>query len=443
MMNRLFPSRLGTAILLYTLCAVTLSAGLYFALQSVAGEIIDRHFSTSSVSEVHTDAEIASFQEFVTANSLSSRDIDQIQSWVIDEKYVLMNIYKDSYLIYSSSAPSFINTNRSRMREMTPPWRHLYDLTFSDGSARVDLIWLASSSYFDLATVCSLTAAFACFMLTFLLLLKRKISYINLLANELKFLEGGDLNRAVTVKGNDELAYLANGIDQMRKSFVERMNSEKEAYTANSELITSISHDLRTPLTILIGFLDIVACGKCSTREQLDHYLQNSREKAYQIKELTDKLFEYFLAYGAANRAPELSEFDSRTLLSQLLGEHILSLEDQGFPVSMQSDVPCERIAVNLIAVRRIFDNIFGNIKKYADPAFPVEISFPDLGGGLCVAISNTARRELPSGERTGIGLKICEKIMIQHGGSFLAEREGLHFIARVCFPIRQNPEGA
>lgn len=441
-MNKLFPSRLGTAILLYMLCALAASAALYFALQNLAGNIIDRHFSTSSVSEAHTDAEIASFQEFVTENNLSTRDIDQVQSWVTGEKYVLMNIYKDSYLIYSSSAPSFINTSRSWMREMTPPWRHLYDLTFADGPVRVDFIWLASSSYFDLATVCSLTAAFACFTLVFLLLLKRKISYINLLANELKLLEGGDLNRAVTVKGSDELAYLANGIDEMRKSFVERMNSEKEAYLANSELITSISHDLRTPLTILIGFLDIVACGKCTTREQLDRYLQNSREKAYQIKELTDKLFEYFLAYGTANRAPELTGFDSRTLLTRLLAEQVLSLEDQGFPVCVQTQAPSARIAVNLIAVRRVFDNIFGNIKKYADPAFPVEISFPDSGGQLCVLISNTAEREPPAGERTGIGLKICEKIMAQHGGSFAAERDGELFRARTCFPIRHNSEG-
>lgn len=440
-LRRLLPSRLGAALLLYILCALAVSAALYFALQYVSGALISRNFSNSSVSEEHTALELAAFQEYVTANSITSRDTGKIQSWVVGEKYVLMNIYKDSFLVYSSSAPRFMNYTTFRAGESTPPWRQLYDVTFADGVGRVDIVWLASSSYYEFALVSDLLISFGCFMMIFLLLLGRKVSYINHLARELKVLEGGDLSRAVTVRGNDELADLALGIDEMRKSFLDRMNREKEAYTANSELITSISHDLRTPLTLLIGYLDIIACGKYAAPEQLERYIGSSREKAYQIKELSDKLFEYFLVYGPTLQEPEKGAFDSGTLLTQLIGEHVLSLQDQGFTVRLGSETPHAVLKLNLIAVRRVFDNLFGNIKKYADPASPVDISFERTGESLWVVISNTVREGGPSAESTGIGFKICEKIMAQHHGSFRAVRDGRMFTATVCFEAGQ--EGA
>lgn len=69
----------------------------------------------------------------------------------------------------------------------------------------------------------------------------------------------GDLDHPITVRGNDEITSLALDMEKMRLSFQERIKGEEEAKRANSELITSISHDLRTPLTILMGNLDIIA----------------------------------------------------------------------------------------------------------------------------------------------------------------------------------------
>ena len=72
----------------------------------------------------------------------------------------------------------------------------------------------------------------------------------------------------------------------MRKSFIGRLESEDKARLANSELITAMSHDLRTPLTVLVGYLDIIEYKKYKTDENLRQYIHNSREKAYQIKYL-------------------------------------------------------------------------------------------------------------------------------------------------------------
>ncbi|WP_346937045.1 histidine kinase dimerization/phospho-acceptor domain-containing protein [Clostridium sp.] len=102
-----------------------------------------------------------------------------------------------------------------------------------------------------------------------------------MLKSEIKILEGGNLTHEITINGDDELSSLAQGINEMRKSFIGRLESEDKARLANSELITAMSHDLRTPLTVLVGYLDIIKYNKYKTDENLRQYIHNSREKAY------------------------------------------------------------------------------------------------------------------------------------------------------------------
>ncbi|MDX9872165.1 MAG: HAMP domain-containing sensor histidine kinase [Clostridia bacterium] len=428
-----YSTRFGAKILLYILYSLMLSIILFYVLHLWAGRLIDSHFSRTSISEEHTEQEVENFRAYVSDNGLTTQDSEAIQSWINAEKYVLMSIYKNDYLVYSSSAPSFVEFGG--YKRATPPWRHLYDVTFADGEAKVDIIWLASSSYYDVADVFCLVVSILCFVVVFLLLIKGRINYINQLANELKILEGGNLDYGINVKGNDEIADLANGIDEMRQSFLERLKSEEEARHANSELITAMSHDLRTPLTILIGFLDVVYYKKHNSEEQLERYIANSREKAYQIKELSDKLFEYFLVFSSPDQEKNLQRFEGNPLVMQLIGEHVLSLNDQGFTVQITSDVPESALEINLIAIRRVFDNLFNNIKKYADPDSPVIISFEKTEAELSVILSNSIRKGQPAVESTGLGLKTCEKIMAQHHGSMGVSKTEKLFSVTIRFP--------
>ena len=81
---------------------------------------------------------------------------------------------------------------------------------------------------------------------------------------------------------NDEIGRLAESVDAMRDSIVDRLNSEKKAWDANTQLITAMSHDIRTPLTSLIGYLDIIGTGKYKLNYQVtttwDDYVANLKE---------------------------------------------------------------------------------------------------------------------------------------------------------------------
>ena len=204
-----------------------------------------------------------------------------------------------------------------------------------------------------------------------------------MLENEIKILEGGNLTYQISIKGKDELSSLAQSINEMRKSFIERLDGENIARLANRELVTAMSHDLRTPLTALVGYLDIIEYKKYKTDENLRQYIHNSREKAYQIKHLSDKLFEYFTVFNTDEDDLEMETFDGIQLIEQLIEEQIIILQNNGFDFEFNSCNTPFYIEVNLFSIRRVFDNIFSNILKYVDKSKPVKIFYIPVAGVL------------------------------------------------------------
>ena len=149
----------------------------------------------------------------------------------------------------------------------------------------------------------------------------------------------------------------------MRTSFIEGLEHEEEMPKHASELLTAMSHDLRTPLTSLIGYLDIIDLGKCHSPEQVQKYVHSGKQKAYQIKEMTDKLFEYFLVYSENDKPVEKERLDAATLFTQLWSESAMSLETEGFHVDMRAEESTCEVLANVPLLRRVFDNLVSNVR--------------------------------------------------------------------------------
>ena len=136
----------------------------------------------------------------------------------------------------------------------------------------------------------------------------------------------------------------------MRCAIKERQQKEEEAGKANRELVTAMSHDLRTPLTSLLGYVDILQMEKGEDRGQQRKYLNSIRDKAYQIKELSDKLFEYFIVYGRKREELEAEEVNGAEFLGQIVEESLFDMESEGFDIRRSSDeINCRLLAdINL-----------------------------------------------------------------------------------------------
>ena len=207
----------------------------------------------------------------------------------------------------------------------------------------------------------------------------------------------------------------------MRSSLIQRLINEKEAWDKNSELITAMSHDIRTPLTSLIGYLDIIESGKYQSEEEAMKYVAASRDKAFQLKDLSDKLFQYFLVFGSKGTERNLEIYDAGILIQQLLSEHVAELMNYGFNVDFDYNIPeGVEIEADVSGLKRMVDNVFSNVMKYAAPDFSVKVSAKHKEDKIFIQLENHVREDSRNVESNKIGLKTCEKICKDMGGDFV-----------------------
>ena len=312
----------------------------------------------------------------------------------------------------------------------------LYEVKFADGTAQAGVSYYVEYGYYAAASVLGGVISMAVFALMLVMLIRGKIRYIDLMEQEIQILKGGDLDYRITVKGKDELASLAAEIDAMRCAIKERQQKEEEAGKANRELVTAMSHDLRTPLTSLLGYVDILQMEKGEDRGQQRKYLNSIRDKAYQIKELSDKLFEYFIVYGRKREELEAEEVNGAEFLGQIVEESLFDMESEGFDIRRSSDEINCRLLADINLCRRVFGNIFSNLLKYADRNRPVTVSYQQRADCLIICFGNYVAEDAQEKESTGIGLKTCAKIIGDHGGSFYSGREAGFFLTKISLPL-------
>lgn len=424
--NKLAAKLLATAAL-----SLIIAAAAALAMRMIAYDALDEKLASAEFSD--EDAALVRLQNYIDKNRLSTNDVSKLDAWRNKEKYLSFAIYTDGGLIYDSeygakfdSAEQYIVFND----------QYDYILRFSDAKAYAIIFSYRAFAYYSAADWASAAAGLLLFLLLIALFMSKKLKYLARLTNETAILEGGDLTYKITVIGNDELGELARGIDDMRKAILDRQSGEAEAKNANRELIAAMSHDLRTPLTSLLGYLDLMEMGKYDDSAQLAHFIKSSREKGYRIKQLSDKLFEYFLVYASdwSNTPCEL--VDVWTFLSQIISENVFELELAGFTVNVECEPFKAAAYISTELMQQVFENAFANIKKYAALDLPVTIACAYDGVESSVSIVNGIKAGRECKEGTHIGLKTCEKLMRFHGGSFFAAEEAGSFSVSIRLPV-------
>ena len=173
-------------------------------------------------------------------------------------------------------------------------------MRFADGVYRVAIGDSSNVREDNINRILSVLLASIAFISIMFWYIRRLTNRIIRLSREAEAIGAGDLEAPITVKGEDELATLAVEMDSMRRSVIERMSGERRAWEANSELITAISHDIRTPMTALIGYLGLLNGNGVPDADRNRAFISSAYDKAMELKDLTDELFKYFLVFGRA-----------------------------------------------------------------------------------------------------------------------------------------------
>ena len=225
-------------------------------------------------------------------------------------------------------------------------------ITFKDGEGIVYVSSMHLLKYVKYYFYVALFVSLLIFFLPTFIFIKRKVKYINILKQEVLNMSQGDLSHAMTITSHDELAILAQEMDTLRITLASNYQNEARIKEAHQEMITCLSHDLRTPLTSLRGYLDILCLHCYKDEKQMDHYLNSCIEKTEQIKDLSNKTFEYSLVYND-DLIPSLETISSESFI-QYIEEHLEYLELEGFKIEKEITISSVQLQLDLSMMKRM-----------------------------------------------------------------------------------------
>ncbi|MBB5179593.1 signal transduction histidine kinase [Planomicrobium koreense] len=273
-----------------------------------------------------------------------------------------------------------------------------------------------------------------------LVLMLKRFSYLNVLMQETEAMARGQLNQAVPIRGSSPLANHARQLNRLKEGVKISMSEQAKSERLKTELITNVSHDLRTPLTSIITYTDLLKAPVLSDEERLS-YAGILDRKSQRLKTLIEDLFEVS-KMASGNIELHRSKLDFAQLLQQALAEHAEDIEQSGldFRVSI-GDKPLY-IYADGQKWWRMLDNLILNSLKYALPGTRVFVSLNGTGGEAEFIIKNITRYELGENpdelferfkrgdasrqtEGSGLGLAIAQSIVDLHGGALKIEVDG------------------
>ena len=410
-------------------------------------DFVENQFDDTEKNRTFQIKHMEDLQSYVERNAITAAKISEIKNWTNDNVYVYLSIYQNNKVVFNSDyaySDTDVVVEEVEFEEdaVLLDEQNLYRLELADGTvASVDMFCYDYWQYSYYVWGVGVGLGILIFLTVFTHLLRNKLKYINDIEKELRILEGGNLEYPITIKGEDELGSLAHGIEQLRISVVDSMKKEQQMLQANKELVTSMSHDLRTPLTTLTGYLEMLNMEHITDEEKRKHYLALSLDKTREIKELSDQLFEYFLIYGEDTKRLKVEPVNAHALVMDLVENQFLSLEEEGFQIQFidHLDEKSGNCLINSQYMQRVLNNILSNLEKYADKQSPIEISAGIEQNYLLLGVRNGICASRDVHESTKIGLITCERIMkLHHGGFQKFEVEG-EFTVRLTIPMERK----
>lgn len=430
-------SKLGIKFLSVVFSSAIISFLTFGLLFLSRYKIFDWFVGEETIEEA-TIHQIEELQNTITEQGLSKKESEAIRKELRKYKDLTLQLYDDEATLDEISLSA---KEEQAIVGTTSFWVYVYDpifmnftLEFSDGDAYLIVSSFIGITFIIRYVIIVLILSILLFIFLIMSFIHQKMKYILSIEEEMEYIKTGDFHHTIPYKGNDEITDLARQLNHLRNALYDNMIKEEEARTANYELVTAMSHDLRTPLTSLLGYLDILSMKIYKSDEARDEYIEKSKRKAEQIKELSDKLFNHFLVYS---KDEELQlHLISNDEFIQILSFYQDDLKENKFEVLTKIENKQWKMMGDEAILQRVFDNIFSNIMKYAERSI-VTITLQFEQNNMILRITNRKKKSASLEKGTQIGLKSVGKLMKGLNGSFQYEQNDEEFIVELAFPVK------
>lgn len=273
---------------------------------------------------------------------------------------------------------------------------------------------------------------------------------------ELHYIAQGHLEHRIPFRVNGNQQHVITSVNALVDTITQAMQEERASEKSKDELITNVSHDLRTPLTSIIGYLGLIEDHQYQSEEDIVKYSHIAYDKAKQMKNLVEDLFEYTKVQQ--HGAPvNLMTVDLGQLLEQVGASFELEADKKGMAIN----VSCEPTPLSITAdpekLGRLFSNLVANALKYGHGASYIHLTAKQLGEKVVITVADdgekipaesvkhlferfyrveSSRNKATGG--TGLGLAIVQSIVELHHGSVTARSDNQETAFVVTLPVKQ-----
>ncbi|WP_426355818.1 sensor histidine kinase [Latilactobacillus sakei] len=257
---------------------------------------------------------------------------------------------------------------------------------------------------------------------------------------ELHYIADGHLEHRINLRVNRDLQRVIDSVNTLVDSTVRSMEEERKIEKSKDELITNVSHDLRTPLTSIIGYLGLIEDNQYQTKDELTKYTHTAYVKAQQMKVLVEDLFEYTKVRQTSTPIAKTT-FDMEQMLEQLAASFELEAQKKNMQIMVECQPAPLMMEADTEKLGRVFNNLIANALKYGKGGKQIILSAEKVGQEAIIKVSNDGQ-QIPSDSLnqlfdrfyrveasrsqetggTGLGLAITQSIVALHGGYIYAD---------------------
>ena len=309
-------------------------------------------------------------------------------------------------------------------------WDYFHDLGYK---------YLIAAEYLPSVVAVALTVI--CFIVSFSVRINRRVRYVEYLSQEIQKIREEGFGRTMELQGDDEITRLCAVINEMSVQLREKEEREKRQQRSKDELITNVSHDLRSPLTSIIGYVELLKETGPEDRQRFAEYIEVVERRLTGLNGLINELFEY-TKLNSADQLPDMEKRDVLELLRHILYEYKVLMEAEGLTLSWQLEAESHMAHINIQQMVRVFQNLLDNARRYAHRSAPVTVTAQDTGR-LHICITNRVAdphgiepdriferfycgdRARSAPQSSGLGLAIVKRIVELHGGQVDASLQG------------------
>ena len=259
---------------------------------------------------------------------------------------------------------------------------------YMEESGRMNGLIQAVLGYHVAVVLVYVISGLVLFAVTFMILQEPYIRYISKISDAVQSISEGNLNTTIDVIGDDEFSSMAANLNKMVEDIRVLMDKERESERTKNELITNVAHDLRTPLTSIIGYLELLAGNTKIPLDMQHKYIEIAYGKARRLEKLIEDLFGFTkLNYGKISM--HVAQVDVVKLLGQLLEEAYPNFVEKNLSYDLQSNIPAKIITADGNLLARLFDNLIGNAIKYGADGKRVLVKIHGDDDVVTVSVTN------------------------------------------------------